>query len=138
MGGEISRLPFLSLTIRHRQLGWVLCGLAMNLGFEGLLAANIHLDLLGLGFGLLGQGDLQHALVIVGRHLPRIYRTGQGERPGELSVLPLDATEVLLFLFTSRVLRSPWTVRVVFSMRTSMSFSSMPGPSGLGSQFRRR
>jgi hypothetical protein len=34
-------------------------GLAMDLGFDGLLAANIHLDLLGLGFGLLGQGDLQ-------------------------------------------------------------------------------
>src|SRR6202451_4332468 len=74
-------------------------GLAGSLGFEGLLAANVHLDLLGLGFGLLGKVNLQHALVIVGTHLPRIYRAGQRERPGELSVLPLHATEVLLFLF---------------------------------------
>src|SRR5579864_4678678 len=35
----------------------------------------------------------------MGAHLPWIYRTGQSERPGEASVLPLDATEVLLFLF---------------------------------------
>ena len=71
----------------------------MSLGFEGLLAANSNLNLLGLGFGLLGKVNLQHALVIVGAHLPRIYRTGQRERPGEASVLPLDTTEVLLFLF---------------------------------------
>jgi hypothetical protein len=71
----------------------------MNLGFEGLLAANVHFDLLGLGFGLLGKVNFQHALVIVGAHLPGIDGTRQRERPGELSVLPLDATEVLLFLF---------------------------------------
>ena len=71
----------------------------MNLGFEGLLAANIHLDLLGLGFRLFGEFDLQQALIIVGAHLPRIYRTGERERAGKASVLPLDATEVLLFLF---------------------------------------
>jgi len=99
MEGDISRLPFLSFTIRHRQLGWFLCGLAVNLGFEGLLAANINLDLLGLGFGLLGEVDLQHALIIVGAHLPWIHRTGQRERAGEASVLPLNATEVLFFLF---------------------------------------
>src|SRR5260370_2802513 len=77
----------------------VLCGLAVRLGFESLLAANINLDLLGLGFGLLGQADLQHALVIVSPHLSRIHGPVQRERPGELSVLPLDATQVLLFLF---------------------------------------
>jgi len=33
----------------------VLRGLTGSLGFEGLLAANSHLDLLGLGFGLLGK-----------------------------------------------------------------------------------
>src|SRR5712692_10534617 len=99
MGGEISRLPFLSLTIRHRQIGWFLCGFAVSLGCEGLLAANINLDLLGLGFSLLGEVDLQHALIIVGAHLPWIHRTGQRERASEASVLPLDATEVLLFLF---------------------------------------
>ena len=45
-------------------------GLAVNLGFDGLLAPNIHLDLLGLGFGLLGKVNLQHALVVVSAHLP--------------------------------------------------------------------
>jgi hypothetical protein len=80
MGGEISRLPFLSLTIRHRQLGWFLCGFAVGLGCEGLLAANINLDLLGLGFGLLGELDLQHALVIVGDHVPRIHGGSVNER----------------------------------------------------------
>ena len=36
----------------------VLGGLAVNLGFEGLLAADVYLDLLGLGFGFLGEVDL--------------------------------------------------------------------------------
>src|ERR1700731_4715468 len=103
MGSEISRLPFLSLSMRR--VGWFLCGL-VNLGLEGLLAANtnfldanINLDLLGLRFGLLGQADLQHALVIVSRHLRWVHRTGERERACEASVLPLDTTEVLLFLF---------------------------------------
>src|SRR4029077_17015599 len=63
----------------------VLCGLAVNLGFDDLLAANIHFDLLGLGFGLLGEANLQHAFVIVGADLPRIYRTRERERAGEAS-----------------------------------------------------
>src|SRR5438270_6443192 len=40
-------------------------GLAFGgLAFDGLVAAtaDAHLDLLGFGFGLLGQSDLQHAL----------------------------------------------------------------------------
>src|SRR6476620_1686495 len=86
----MSRLPFSSSLL--------LRGLAVSLGFESLLAADINLDLLGLGFGLLGKGDLQHTLVIVGVDLPRINGAGQRERAGETSVLPLDATEVLLFL----------------------------------------
>jgi hypothetical protein len=73
----------------------------MNLGFEGLLAANVHFDLLGLGFGLLGKVDFQHALVIVGAHLPGIDGTRQRERPGELSVLPLDATRRKFSSFSS-------------------------------------
>jgi hypothetical protein len=39
-------------------------GLAVNLSFEGLLAANIHLDLLGLGFGLLARLIGRRRLVI--------------------------------------------------------------------------
>src|SRR6266496_4424037 len=96
----MTHLPLLSThpsqpTNRHGRL----CNLAVRLGFEGLLTADVHLDLLGLGFGLLGEVDLQHALVIVGAHLPRIDGTGQRERAGEASVLPLNATEVLLLLF---------------------------------------
>jgi len=48
----------------------------VNLGFEGVLTANINLDLLRLGFGLLGQGNPQHAPVVVGAHLPYIDGTG--------------------------------------------------------------
>ena len=35
-------------------------GLGVNLAFEGLFAADIHLDLLGLGFGLLGKATIAH------------------------------------------------------------------------------
>src|ERR1700747_3317400 len=58
-------------------------GFAVNLGFEGLLTTNINLDLLGLGFGLLGKANLQHTPVVVGAYLPWIDRTGQCERAGE-------------------------------------------------------
>ena len=47
----------------------VLRSLAVNLGFEGLLAANRNLDLLGFGFCLLGEFDLQHTFIIVGAQL---------------------------------------------------------------------
>src|SRR2546427_12184045 len=77
----------------HRALG----GLAVSLGFESLLAANINLDLLRLGFGLFGQLDFQHAIVIVGAHLPRVHGNGQRECAGGASVLPLDETEVILY-----------------------------------------
>ena len=71
----------------------------MTLSFQGLLAANINLDLLRFGFRLLGEPDLQYALVIVGAHLTRIHRDRQRERPSEAAILPLNATEVFLFLF---------------------------------------
>jgi hypothetical protein len=96
----MSRLPFSFIDIRqlatsHLTLG----GLAGRLSLESLLAANINLDLLRLGLGLFGKGNLQHSLVRVRVHLSRIHGTGQRERASEASVLPLDATEVLLFLF---------------------------------------
>src|SRR5208283_3914680 len=78
---------------------WLLCNLAVNFGFRILLAANSNLDLLGLGLSLLGEVDLQHALVVMGAYLPRIHGVGQGERAGEASVLPLDPTVVLFFFF---------------------------------------
>ena len=77
----------------------VLRGLAGSYGFKGLLAANINFDLRGLGFGLLGEVDLQHALITAGAHLPWFHGARKRERAGKASVLPLDATEVLLFLF---------------------------------------
>jgi hypothetical protein len=58
-GGDASRPPFLWLATPLRCF--------VGLGFEGLLAANIDLDLLGLGFRLFGQADLQHALGKLGR-----------------------------------------------------------------------
>src|SRR5581483_12292192 len=93
MGGVQARLPFLSPALL------VLRGLAVNLGFKSLLAANLDLDLLRLGFGLLGQADRKHALVITGLNVLGFHRAGQRERAGKASVLPLDATEVLFFLF---------------------------------------
>src|ERR1700681_4717968 len=51
----------------------VLRGPAGSLGFEGLLAAHVNFDLLGLGFGLLGEPNLQHALTVVGAHLLRVH-----------------------------------------------------------------
>jgi hypothetical protein len=43
---------------------WFLCDPAVTFGFEGLVGANSHFDLLGLGFGLLTKVYLQHALGI--------------------------------------------------------------------------
>src|ERR1700745_3887941 len=98
-GGQYKPPPlFSSLTIRNWQPTWFLGGLAGSLRFEGFLAANVHLDLLGLGLSLLGEVDLQHALVIVGAHLSRINGTGQREGPSEASVLSLDTAEVFLLL----------------------------------------
>jgi hypothetical protein len=56
-GSAKAASPFASLTIRNWQPAW-LGGLAGSLGFEGLLAANVHLNLLGFGFGPLGEVDL--------------------------------------------------------------------------------
>jgi hypothetical protein len=66
---------------------------------QGLVAININLDRFGLGLSLLGQANLEHTLIIVGAHLPRIDGTGQRERTCEASILPLDTAEVLLFFF---------------------------------------
>jgi len=64
----------------------VLRGLAGSLGFEGLLAAHVNFDLLGLGFGLLGEPDFQHALVVVSAHLLRVHGTGHPTLVGPLQV----------------------------------------------------
>ncbi len=69
------------------------------MGFDSLLAANTNFDLRRLGFDPLSEVDLQHAPVTMGAHLPRIHGAGKRERAGKASILPLDATEVLLFFF---------------------------------------
>jgi len=65
---------------------------------QGPLAVDVQLDLLGFGFRLLREADLQHAFVIVGAYLLQIHRVGQRERTSEASVLALDSLEILLFL----------------------------------------
>src|SRR5512135_1111090 len=116
MGGVVDRLPFLSSGLL------VLRGLAVSFGFESPLAANLHLDLLGLGFGLLGQADLERALVIVGLDVLGFHRAGQRERAGEASVLPLDATEVLLFLFLLELALAPNSEGVVLGADINVFF----------------
>gem|GEM_PF-3150949 len=52
-------------------------GLDWAFGFESFLdATDIHFDLLRFGFRLLGQLNIQHALVIVGGDVLRIYGIG--------------------------------------------------------------
>lgn len=75
----------------------------MSLGFKGLLAADIHLDLLGLCFGPLGESDFSTRLLIMGAHLRGIDRIGQGERASKAAVVPLDAAEILFLLPLVRV-----------------------------------
>src|SRR3981081_1090613 len=55
--------------------------------FERLLAANVYLDLLRLGFGFLCQLDLQHALVIVGLNVFVVDRRGQVEGASKAALL---------------------------------------------------
>ena len=52
-------------------------GLAVHFRFQVVCAADIHLDLLGLGFGLLRKTNLQRAPVVVGAHLTWIDGTDE-------------------------------------------------------------
>src|SRR5207302_1830836 len=74
---------------------------AGTFAFDGLAAAAayVYFDLLGFGFGFFGQGDLQHALVVVRLDVLGVYGVGQGEGAGEAAVLALHAAIVLFFLF---------------------------------------
>jgi len=82
-----------------RTHGAILRGFAGTLAFESLLAAHIDFDLLGLGFSLFGQGDLQHALIVVCRNLLGIHGGGQIEGAGEAAILTLHTAVVLFFFF---------------------------------------
>src|SRR5258708_31096 len=74
-------------------------GFAWGFSFQRLVAANVHLDLLRLGFSLLGQSDLQHPLVVVRRNLLGVHGCGQSESAGEAAILTLHAPIILFFLF---------------------------------------
>src|SRR5271170_3718055 len=78
-------------------------GFAGGFGFQGLIsglfAADVDLDLLGLGFGLFGQSDLQNALVVGCRNFLGIHGGGHSEGAGEAAVLALHTAVVLFFLF---------------------------------------
>jgi hypothetical protein len=66
LGGR-SKLP--PISFRYSLLRGLAGGLGFGSpGFERLFAAHVDLNLLGLGFGLLGELDLQHAVVVVGAH----------------------------------------------------------------------
>src|ERR1700741_4586623 len=98
-GGHLCRLPRKSSAGVSPALGSTSGCLAGTLSFQLLLAADVDLDLLRLGFRLLGQNDLQNALLIVGLDLLRIHGRRQGESGGEAAILPLDPAEILFFLF---------------------------------------
>ena len=96
--------------------------------FQTALTAHVYLNLLRLGFGLLCQLDLQHALLIVGLDVIRINCAREREAAGEAAILPLDPAIVLFLLFLFEVALAV-NGQVLFSIRTSMSFSSIPGTS---------
>src|SRR3984957_19055017 len=90
--------------VRPYMIAALLRGFAGTFAVQGLFgasvgAAHVDLDLLRLRFGLLGQRDLQYALVVVRRNLLGVYGLGQGEGAGEAAVLALHAAIVLFFLF---------------------------------------
>src|SRR5690349_9819481 len=78
----------------------LLCGFAWAFAFEGLFAlfgAYVDLDLLGLGFGLLGQLNLQHAFVVARRNVVGVHGRRQSKGAGEAAILALHAAIVLFF-----------------------------------------
>src|SRR6202034_4796538 len=70
------------------------------LGIQRLRGANRNFDLLWFRFGPLVEVDAEHAGIVAGLHALWIHRGGNRERPVEAAVAPLDAVEVLFFLFT--------------------------------------
>src|SRR5579864_4358427 len=89
------------LTIDH----WYLCRLPRTLGFQLLL--HVHLDLLGLGFFLLAQTNLQHPLIVAGVNIFHVHDARQSEGTGETAVLPLYPAIVLFLLFLFELAFAP-------------------------------
>src|ERR1019366_2082125 len=85
-------------------------------GVDGLCATNVDLDLLGLGFGTLGQLELQHPSVVIGGDAFAIDRRGQGERPDKAAIAALDTAEVLFFLFLFELALAAHGQNIVFDL----------------------
>src|SRR5579862_3898120 len=79
-----------------------------------LLCRDVHLDLPGLGFGLLLQLQLEYACIVAGNHVlgVRSSRKKQGTIKGAKP--PLDAVEVLFLLFFLELALALHGKRVVF------------------------
>src|ERR1700679_1698584 len=63
-----------------------------------LLRRYVHLDLLGLGFSLLCQFQLQDAGMVIGLHILDVNRRWQRKGAEEAAIAPLNAMEVLFLL----------------------------------------
>src|SRR6202035_1338568 len=108
-GGQLRRLPL--IVNRRASPGWTaeggcphrlnasLRGFAGSFDFQSLVASDVYLDLLGLGFSLLRQSDLQNALVVVRRDFLGVHGCGQSEGAGEAAILALHTAIVLFLLF---------------------------------------
>src|SRR5690349_12507407 len=94
-----------------RGLAWAF---TFDLLFRALRATDVDLDLLRLGFRLLGQIDLQDSLVVARRDVLGVHGLGQSEGAGEAAILTLHAAIVLFFLFLLDLALAGDGQRVVF------------------------
>src|SRR5581483_4182450 len=75
--------------------------LVLRLNLPGLLivrGSGLHRDLLGLGFGLLGQRDRQDAVGALRVNRVRVDGCGQREAAHEAAIAALNPMEVLFLL----------------------------------------
>src|ERR1700730_1319087 len=70
-------------------------GRSENLPVTYIDALRLHFDfdLARLGRLLLGKGNGEHAILVLGPDLVRVERVGDGETADEVAVAPLDAVE---------------------------------------------
>ena len=80
------------------ELRFPACGLGLRFKLLRGVRRDLHLDLLGLGLGLLGQRDAQHAVGAGRVDLVGVDRGRQREAADEAAVAALDAVEVLFLL----------------------------------------
>ena len=83
---------------------------------------HVDLDLLGLGFGLLLQLQLEHACIVAGPHVLSVHSGGQREGAVEAAVAPLDAMEVLFLLFFLELALAAYGKRLVLDPNVQILF----------------